>query len=324
MGTLTGVKRAVRRLAFGRVDSRLFGPVGMRSPQDEIRVVLRGLGPPRDVTYRNVIAASRPHTIGIGLDGAPESIGAPGSRAVLEFSEREGPKRLLGEIDLRWTDSIEFPDGRVLLFRSGKCRNYCLPKTLLWRQYLRWALHRWRTRDSSTSSDHRLSAREVHAMFAFYICPRPVFLLSVADEDRSNIIPMDLLGPIGDQRFSLTLKHASTAAPLLLRSRRAALSSVPIEHTDLVYRYGSNHHLPYFDWENAPFGSKSSPSSGLLIPDFALRTRDLEVEEVRDLGSHQFFVCRIVADQRWAEGDEFFESHAFYQTWKQRMRSARS
>lgn len=324
MGTLTRVKETVKSLAFGNLELPLFAPVGMREPQKEICVRLCGFGPPRDVTFRNVVASPRPHTIGIGLDGAPQRIGAPGTRAMLRFEEREGQKRCLGEIDLKLSDSVDFSDGQVLLFHSLQCHNHCLPRTLRWRQRLLWSYNWWRTHDRATSPNHRVSVREAEAMFAFYICPRPVFLLSVAAEGRSNIIPMDLLGPVGNRRFSLTLKHASTVAPLLLRSRRAALSSVPIEHTDLVYGYGPNHQIPQFDWDNAPFGSKSSPAYGLPIPDFALRTRDLEVEEVRDLGSHQFFVCQIVADQRWAEGDEFFESHAFYQTWKQQMRSARS
>ena len=167
---LTQAKAVVRRLAFGSVDFRLFGPVGVRSPQQEIRVLLCGLGPTRDVTYQNVIAASRPHTVGVGLEDGLEISGSPGSRAELQFREWEGEGRLLGAIDLQWTDTIDFHDARVLLFRSGKCRNYCLPRSLLWRQYLQWTIHRWRTRDSSASSDHELSTREVHARRWWRLC----------------------------------------------------------------------------------------------------------------------------------------------------------
>ena len=98
----------------------------------------------------------------------------------------------------------------------------------------------------------------IHAMFAFFICPRPVYLLSVADGGRSNIVPMDLLGTVGAGRFSLALKHASSAVPLLRRSRRAALCSVPFVQTEMVYRFGANHLRPVFDWDHAPFGAKSS------------------------------------------------------------------
>ena len=321
MGVLSQAKGVTSRLVYGSVDFRLFGPVGMPSPQHEIRVQLCGLGPPRDVTYENVIAASRPHTVGIGLEDGSEVRGGPGSRAVLRFRERDGERRLLGAIDLAWTDSIDFHDARIILFRSGKCRNYCLPRHLLWRQYLRWAVHRWRTRGSSASSDHELSTREVHAMFAFFICPRPVYLVSAAHGGQSNIVPMDLLGTVGAGRFSLALKHASSAVPLLQRSRRAALCSVPFAQTDMVYSFGKNHLTPVFDWDRAPFGANRSPKFGLPVPDFSFRVRELEVEEVRDLGSHLFFVCRIVADRCWAGGDEFFESHAFYKAWKQRMRA---
>ena len=319
MGALAHVKESVKRRVFGHIEFRLFGPVAMREPQQEIRVWLCGLGPPRDVTYRNVMANSRPHTIGIGLDRADQRIESPGTGVMLKFEERTGRKHLLGEIDLEWRGSIDLSDGQVLLFRSGRCRNFCLPKTLLWRQYMGWAYHRWRTKDRD-DPDHRLSTREVHAMFAFYICPRPVFLVSVADGDKSNIFPMDLLGVIGTDRFSLALKCTSSAVTLLQRSRRAALASVPIEQTDLVYRLGPNHFKADFDWDEAPFGALASPVFGLPVPDFSLRVRDMEVSEIRELGSHQFFICRIVEDQRLADGEEFFESHSFYQAWKQRRR----
>ncbi len=319
MGVLAQVKKSVKRRAFGHIEFGLFGPVALRDPQQEIRVWLCGLGPPRDVTYRNVIANSRPHTIGIGLDGADQRIESSGAGVMLKFEERTGRQRPLGEIDLEWKESIDLSDGQVLLFRSRRCRNFCLPKTLLWRQYMGWAYHRWRTRNRD-DPDHRLSTREVHAMFAFYICPRPVFLVSVADGDKSNIFPMDLLGVIGAERFSLAFKCTSSAVPLLQRSRRAALASVPIERAALVYRLGPNHRKADFDWAEVPCGVLASPAFGLPVPDFSLRVRDVEVSEIRKLGSHQFFICRIVEDQRLADGEEFFESHSFYQEWKQRTR----
>ncbi len=319
-GFLAQAKALVSRIAFGSVEFGLFGPIGLREPQEEVRVWLCGLGSPRDVTYRNVIANSKPHTIGFGLDGESQKIDT-GTRLELKFEERTGERRLLAEIDLTCRDSIDLTDGQIALFQSAKCRNFCLPRTLLWRQYLRWAYHRWRTRDRD-DPDHRLSTREVHAMFAFYICPRPVFLVSVADGDTSNLFPMDLLGIVGAEHFSLTLKSTSTAVPLLRQARRAALVSVPIEQTDLVYGLGPNHRKQDFVWDKAPFGVRTSPAFGLPVPDFSLRVRDMEVTDIRELGSHQFFICRIVEDRRFVDGDEFFESHSFYQAWKHRQRGS--
>ena len=319
-GFLAQAKALVSRIAFGSVEFGLFGPIGLREPQEEVRVWLCGLGSPRDVTYRNVIANSKPHTIGFGLDGESQKIDT-GTRLELKFEERTGERRLLAEIDLTCRDSIDLTDGQIALFQSAKCRNFCLPRTLLWRQYLRWAYHRWRTRDRD-DPDHRLSTREVHAMFAFYICPRPVFLVSVADGDTSNLFPMDLLGIVGAEHFSLTLKSTSTAVPLLRQARRAALVSVPIEQTDLVYGLGPNHRKQDFVWDKTPFGVRTSPAFGLPVPDFSLRVRDMEVTDIRELGSHQFFICRIVEDRRFVDGDEFFESHSFYQAWKHRQRGS--
>ena len=70
------------------------------------------------------------------------------------------------------------------------------------------------------------------------------------------------------------------------------------------YSFGRNHLRQVFDWDHAPFGARLSPEFGLPVPDFSLRTRDLEVEAVRELGSHLLFICRIVADQAlgWRRG----------------------
>ena len=59
---------ALRQLVFGPPISP-FRTVGLLHPQSEVHVWLHGLGSPAlDVTGRNVIAAARPFTIGIGLD----------------------------------------------------------------------------------------------------------------------------------------------------------------------------------------------------------------------------------------------------------------
>ena len=321
MGALAHVKESVKRRVFGHIEFRLFGPVAMREPQQEIRVWLCGLGPPRDVTYRNVMANSRPHTIGIGLDRADQRIESPGTGVMLKFEERTGRKHLLGEIDLEWRGSIDLSDGQVLLFRSGRCRNFCLPKTLLWRQYMGWGLP-----SLANERPRRPRSSDVHAGSACHVCVLHLSAAGISGQRRRRGQVQYLSdGPSRRHRYRPLLAGAQMHqfgrdAFAALAPRRAALASVPIEQTDLVYRLGPNHFKADFDWDEAPFGALASPVFGLPVPDFSLRVRDMEVSEIRELGSHQFFICRIVEDQRLADGEEFFESHSFYQAWKQRRR----
>lgn len=46
-----------------------------------------------------------------------------------------------------------------------------------------------------------------------------------------------------------------------------------------------------------PFDLTASQAFGLPIPELALAVREMEVEEVRALGSHRLFICRTRVNQ---------------------------
>jgi flavin reductase (DIM6/NTAB) family NADH-FMN oxidoreductase RutF len=156
-------------------------------------------------------------------------------------------------------------------------------------------------------------ARELQRVFTFYICPRPVVLVSVADGNQANIFPMDLIGPIGPRHFSLALHSTSTAVPLMERSRRIALSSVPMEQKPLTYAMGKNHKQPNLDCTRLPFPTTPSAAFGLPVPQFSLRVREMEIDEVRTVGSHKLFLAHTVEDEHWADGLQLYFVHGVYQ-----------
>jgi flavin reductase (DIM6/NTAB) family NADH-FMN oxidoreductase RutF len=287
-------------------------------PQSEVEVWLHGVGTPRDVTANNVAIAARPFTIGITTEEKWEPGVVERSRPSLKFRERGGERRLLGEIGLRLQDRIVVGGGEWLnLFRAEHYANYCLPRAALWRRYLHYSYGRWRSSARSNASDVRMVAHDVHSLFVFYICPRPVFLVSVADGDMGNVFPMDLVGPVGSRYFSLAL-HSTAPAELMERSRRIALCSIPVEQTSLTFELGKNHKKHHLAFDQLPFPTIKSTGFGLPIPAFSLRVRELEIELVRSMGSHKLFLARIVEEQRRADGLQMFQVHGFYQAWKQR------
>ena len=164
---------------------------------------------------------------------------------------------------------------------------------------------------------------ELHCVFVFYICPRPVFLVSACDGKSTKIFPMDLVGPVGLRHFSLALHAGSTAAPLLARSRRFALSSVPIEHSSVAYGLGKNHNRECVVIDEIPFETTTSPDFGLPVPSFALRVREMKIELVRTVGSHTVFLAGTVSDHLLAQGMQFFMVHGFYQAWRSQRREFR-
>jgi flavin reductase (DIM6/NTAB) family NADH-FMN oxidoreductase RutF len=310
-------------LIFGAADFPEQCIVGMRDPQSEVSVWLRGLGSPLDVTHNNVIASASPLTIGVAFENE-WSLAFAKSRLSLQFRENRGEKHLLGQIGLRMTGHLPIGSERLYLFEAQNCRNYCLPRPQLWTRYARHAYHQWRARKRSMPPDFQMSSRKLHCVSAFYICPRPVVLVSVMDGPLGNIVPMDLIGPVGTRHFTLALHNTSTALPLIERTRLIALSSVPVTQTSVAFDLSKHHKMSSIDWATLPFGTRASPRFGLPVPQFALRVREMEIETVRRLGSHTLLVATVVEDQPWDDGLQLFQIHGFYQAWRQQQRAEHS
>jgi flavin reductase (DIM6/NTAB) family NADH-FMN oxidoreductase RutF len=159
--------------------------------------------------------------------------------------------------------------------------------------------------------------REFFALSTFYICPRPVVLVSVVDGNAGNIFPMDLIGPVGGQNFTLALHGTSTAVSLMERSRRVALSGVPIEQISIAYALGKNHKKTDFRWNQVSFDLTTSPAFGLPIPEFALSVKEMEIEEVRAMGSHKLFIGRTGVNHLRSHGLQLSFVQGFYHARRQ-------
>jgi flavin reductase (DIM6/NTAB) family NADH-FMN oxidoreductase RutF len=307
------VRSTLKRLIFGPIDYPQQCPIGMRDPQSEVTVWLHGLGAPRDITYNHLMASGSPFTIGVGFDEGWHTAVRERKRLSLKFHERSGERRLLGEIGIQLSSILPAGNQQLCLFQVRSCRNYCLPRLRLWARYLQYA----RIRSRAPESDVPITAREIHAMIVFYSCPRPVVLVSAADGCSRNIFPMNLMGTIGDGYYCFALNTSRQAASLVERSGRIALSSVPLEQTSVAFQLGKNHRKTSIDLSQLPFMTRPSPGTGLPVPKFSLRVRELQVESVQKIGSHTLFVARIVGDERWEDGLQLFVVHGIYQAWRQ-------
>jgi flavin reductase (DIM6/NTAB) family NADH-FMN oxidoreductase RutF len=292
--------------------------LGLRDPQSEVSVWLEGAGVPIDVTHNNVMVSANPLTIAIGVENTNRRMRPEKDRLALRFREMRRESRLLGEIRLHMAEATALGDARLCLFETRGCRNYCVPQVRLWIRYLDHAYRKWKSeRGHAPGSQIRTS--ELRSVFAFYICPRPVVLVSVVHENAGNIFPMDLIGPVGTRHFALALHNISAPLRLMAQSRRIALSSVPIEQSWQAFELGKNHKQTAVDFGGLPFPTMPSESFGFPVPRFSLRTRELQIETIRRLETHTLFVGRIVRDQLHADGPQMFQVHGFYQAWRQRQ-----
>jgi len=316
MLTIRRARTALREFVFGPPIPQ-FCTVGLKYPQSEVRVWLRGLGTPLDVTDTNVIVAARPFTVGIGLERIPEAATIERAHLFMNFSDHSGDNRWLGEIQLSYTETIRIGDRVLCLFRGSRSTNRCLPRSVVWRRYLDFARQQRRVAKGPTPPETRMIIRELFALSTFYICPRPVVLVSVVDGNAGNIFPMDLIGPIGGQHFTLALHATSTAVSLMERSRRVALSGVPVEQISIAYALGQNHKKTDFCWNQISFDLTTSPAFGLPIPEFALSVKEMEIEEVRAMGSHKLFICRTEVNHLRSHGLQLSFVQGFYHARRQ-------
>jgi hypothetical protein len=70
------------------------------------------------------------------------------------------------------------------------------------------------------------------------------------------------------------------------------------------------------DWSQLPFATKMSSAFSIPVPEFAPRVVEVEIKSVRAIGSHRFFIARIVREDKFFGGLEFCSIHGFYQSWR--------
>jgi flavin reductase (DIM6/NTAB) family NADH-FMN oxidoreductase RutF len=307
--------KVMKRMALGDTLVPQEFTLGMAEPQTEITVWLHGAGAPVDVTHRHSMVCASPLTICVGFDDGKKPSEKELARLSLSFCEREGRKRVLGEIGLKCKSIIPVPGSDLILFEPRSSSNYCLPRAPLWSHYLLYEYRQWR-RDNTKGI--RMSFLERRAAMVIFICPRPTLLVSVGSKEDGNIFPMNILGYLGNGYLGFALRTERLAGGAVERAGRAALSSLPLSNGSSVYGLAHNHTKESIDWEQLPFATKLSSAFHIPVPTFAQRVREVEIQSVRAIGSHSFFVARVVHDEKFSDGLGFCAIHGFYQSWRLR------
>jgi hypothetical protein len=314
------VKDALKGLLLGKVRPPQKFFLGQDGTQKEITVWLHGMSAPRDVTSHHSLACARPLTICVAFENGTVLGEQDLKNLSLRFCEREGDRRLLGKIGLKYNRiSLTTTGPALYFFEVSSARSYCLPTLHLWMSYLQLSYRKWR--NPPVANIIKLSFLEMRAMDVLFICPRPIGVASAEENSRGNMFPLNVMGQLDDGYFGFGLKDARSPSHLIERTRHIVLSTIPMQHGDLGYKLGPNHSKKNgIEWSDLPFTTKLSPEFHTPVPAFALRIREMEVEMMRKLGSHLFFVGRIVRDERLAEGLEWCVIHGHYQTWRLKSR----
>ena len=318
--TVKHLRKTVNRLVFGNSLLPQEFTIGLSDPQTEVSVWLHGMGAPRDITQRHSTASSSPFVIAIAFDKGDEPSEKDLKRLFATFCERSGRKRALGKIGLRLAGTISpvsLPESRLLFFEPRSSANYCLPAFRLGAHYLR---QEYQLRRIVNTSDIAMSFLERRAAIVTFIRPHPISLVSVADAYGGNIFTMNIMGDLGHDFFGFGLRESRTAAHIVERAGCLALSTVPLPQSRFVFELAANHLKQSIDWSTLQFATKKSRTFNFPVPDFAARVREMEVKDIRRLGSHNFFVARIVDDETFFQTEIVCAIHGFYQGWRMKGR----
>lgn len=290
-------------------------PIAMREPQAAVSVHLATRQGEFELTRAVVIAALGPLTLAVGLDARLTAALEECRQPRLYFVDLHSGRRV-GVLHLQqvryWSTSGTAIGFFEIMHGAQRC--------------LRWPYRPWnqwlqcrRMRRNADPNNFFMPPQAVQQQMIFYICPRPVVLVSVDDGVHSNLFPMDLIGPIAADRYTLALRSTSPSIATMKSARRVVLSDVPARDYATAYQLGVHHKGVKVEWDRLPFEVRRSTGYSLPYPAMALRVRELEILDFDSVGSHTFFVTRIASEQIVCSDAQFFHTSGIYQHFRTRQ-----
>lgn len=274
-------------------------------PQTERSVWLTGAGDRQDVTHRHTIACASPLTICLPVGDGGEAFP---KKAALEVWQTGNTPRRLARIGLRLSETLPTDGGTFALCTVTGCSDGQWTVLRFWAQWVQRAFWRWR--DRKRANVH-LNLTDSHAMNALFFCPRPVVLVSTQQGEQGNLFPMNLMGSLGGESFGFALIRERYGAKSVKAAERIVLSSIPFEDAEKARALGVQHLRESVVWAELPFAVDRGMGFGVPVPAFASRVREVAVVERRELGSHTFFLSRVVRDEAYRRCEGFFMVQEF-------------
>jgi flavin reductase (DIM6/NTAB) family NADH-FMN oxidoreductase RutF len=242
-----------------------------------------------------------------------------GGTGLILVRERGAAGRLLGLVEVRLARELEVDGSRIALFEADESRNYCVSR-------LRGAAIRryetWKAARDRNPRNIRMTPSDMFAMWALHDAPRPVVAVSYGSEERGNLFPMDLAGPVSDGCYVLGLHSSSPAIPIFKDVGKIAVSEMPLQAKDAVYALGKNHREAYREVRKLPLAMARSELFGIPVPEQALCVRELLVEQVENLGSHHLFVTSVKSLKNVSSGPRMTHIHRLYPQYLMRQGTA--
>jgi flavin reductase (DIM6/NTAB) family NADH-FMN oxidoreductase RutF len=200
-------------------------------------------------------------------------------------------------------------------FEPLRVRNYCFPEMSMYAHLLR---HLYRQHRAKKNAAMAMSFLHRRASMVSFIRPHPTVLVSVRGAAGENLVPMNLMGQLGERHFGFALRHDRWPAKIIERTLQLAISNVPLAQAPLAYSYAGHHTVESIRLSDLPFGVRCSARLKLSVPEFAQRVREFEVVRIHKSGIHTFFIARLLHDEVLREAPTLSVIHGYYQAWRLR------
>jgi len=154
-----------------------------------------------------------------------------------------------------------------------------------------------------------------------YSLPRNISMVTVGRNDRFNLFPTDLHGPVNEDLYIISLRHDGKACEQVISSGRILLSQVNSDFYKEAYALGKNHMQDWKEKENYPFSDGISAHLQLPLPRSALFYRELELQDSFIHGIHRVMLFKTLYRQRFQDNPSTLAHiHNVYATWRQNNR----
>src|SRR4030095_2873438 len=142
----------------------------------------------------------------------------------------------------------------------------------------------------------------------------------VSDGKLYNLFPTDLHGPVDQQFYVGSLRHAGKACKQVETYGKIVISQIHCAAYKTAYALGKNHMQELRPKETFPFGDVMSPVYGLPLPKSVLQYHELELLESFEHGIHKIMLFKIVSQRTIInEPATLAHVHNCYATWRHKQ-----
>ena len=151
-----------------------------------------------------------------------------------------------------------------------------------------------------------------------YSIPRNISLVTVGENNRFNLFPTDLHGPVNEDHYIISLRHDGKACRQVMKAGSILLTQVHSDFYKTAYALGKNHMQEMKEKVNHPFANHESAHLQLPMPQSALFYRELEIQDSFIHGIHRIMLFKTRYRQRFQDNPSTLAHiHNVYATWRQ-------